>query len=84
MTRVLADPARHAPAGGVLSVDEAGMVGTRQLAHLNDITHAMHCKVVPVGDPAQLPKMEAGGLFEALTRRPEAITLSGHHRQVDA
>lgn len=28
--------------------------------------------------------MEAGGLFEALTRRTDAVTLTGHHRQVEA
>lgn len=83
LARLLADPARHVPAGGVLLLDGAGMVGTRQLAHVNEITRAMHCKLVLVGDPAQLPEMEAGGLFEALTRGPDAITLTGHHRQVE-
>jgi len=36
---------------------------------------------VLVGDPSQLPELEAGGLFAALTRRPETIRLTGHHRQ---
>jgi conjugative relaxase-like TrwC/TraI family protein len=84
LARLLTDPARHVPAGGVLLLDEAGMVGTRQLARLTEITRAMGCKLVLVGDPAQLPEMEAGGLFEALTRGPDAITLTGHHRQVEA
>lgn len=84
LARLLADPARHVPAEGVLLLDEAGMVGTRQLARLNEVTRAMGCKLILVGDPAQLPEMEAGGLFEALTRRADAIILSGHHRQVEA
>lgn len=84
LARLLADPARHVPPAGVLLLDEAGMVGTRQLARLNEATCAMRCKLILVGDPAQLPEMEAGGLFEALTRLPNAIILTGHHRQVDA
>ncbi|PZS04544.1 MAG: hypothetical protein DLM56_05955 [Pseudonocardiales bacterium] len=67
----------------MLLLDEAGMVGTRQLARLIDLTHRLRCKLVLVGDPAQLPEMEAGGLFAALSRRDAAIHLEGHHRQVE-
>jgi conjugative relaxase-like TrwC/TraI family protein len=84
LARLLSEPARHIPAGGVLLLDEAGMVGTRQLARLTEITRAVGCKLVLVGDPAQLPEMEAGGLFDALTHRTDAIALTGHHRQVEA
>lgn len=68
------------PVGGVLVVDEAGMVGTRQLAGLIAATAAVRTKLVLVGDPHQLPEIEAGGLFAALART-DAITLAGNQRQ---
>ncbi len=48
-------------AGTVVVVDEAAMVGTRKLARL--LTHAEYAdaKVVLVGDPCQLPEIDAGG-----------------------
>ena len=36
-----------------------------------------------VGDPAQLPEIEAGGAFARLTREPGALHLEGHGRQTD-
>jgi conjugative relaxase-like TrwC/TraI family protein len=67
--------------GSVLVVDEAGMIGTRQLARLLDHTEAQRVKVVLVGDPRQLPEIDAGGLFRALTTRLAAIELSDNRRQ---
>jgi len=65
----------------VLVVDEAGMVGTRQLARL--LAHAQHAgaKVVAVGDVAQLPEIQAGGLFRSLVQRLGAIQLQANQRQ---
>src|SRR5690606_27665031 len=67
--------------GSVLLVDEAGMVGTRQLSRL--LTHAEHqnVKVVLVGDPRQLPEIDAGGLFGHLARRLDPIELTDNRRQ---
>src|SRR6266536_5438338 len=67
--------------GIVLLVDEAGMVGTRQLARL--LAHAQHAgaKVVAVGDIEQLPEIEAGGLFRSLVQRLGAIQLQANQRQ---
>lgn len=67
--------------GGVLVVDEAGMVGTRDLASLIAVTAAAGVKLVLVGDSAQLPEIEAGGLFAALLRALPAVVLSGNLRQ---
>lgn len=67
--------------GGVLVVDEAGMVGTRDLAALITVTGAAGVKLVLVGDPAQLPEIDAGGLFAALSRDLPAASLSGNLRQ---
>ncbi len=57
----------------VIVVDEAGMVGTRQLEAL--LTHAQQAgaKVVLVGDDKQLPEIAAGGAFRALKKQT-----SGH------
>ncbi len=67
--------------GSVLVVDEAGMIGTRQLARLLDHAETQQVKVVLVGDPRQLPEIDAGGLFRALTTRLPAIELTDNRRQ---
>jgi conjugative relaxase-like TrwC/TraI family protein len=61
--------------GSVLLVDEAGMVGSADLARL--IAHAEEAgaKLVLVGDPAQLGEIDAGGLFGGLVERAEPIVL---------
>ena len=67
--------------GSVLVVAEAGMVGTRQLARLLHHAEAQSVKVVLVGDPKQLPEINAGGLFRALATRLPAIELTDNRRQ---
>lgn len=67
--------------GQVLVVDETGMVGTRPLARLLDHAAEQHVKVVLVGDPGQLPELDAGGLFRALTHRLPAVELHDNRRQ---
>jgi conjugative relaxase-like TrwC/TraI family protein len=72
------------PAGGVLVVDEAAMLGTRQLDALHRIVvERGNGKLVLVGDDMQLPEIDAGGAFRALARRGEAIELSQVRRQRD-
>ena len=71
-------------AGTVLVVDEAGMAGTRQLARLLDHAAAAHTKVVLVGDPRQLPEIDAGGLLRGLGRRIPPIRLTENRRQHEA
>lgn len=61
-------PSPLAP-GSVLVVDEAGMVDTRTLARLLDHAEQLEVKVVLVGDPHQLPEIDAGGLFRTLATR---------------
>ena len=69
------------PAGGVLIVDEAGMVGTRTLHRLLSLADQTQTKLVLVGDPRQLPEIDAGGLFATLTTRLPASTLVANQRQ---
>jgi hypothetical protein len=67
--------------GGVLVVDEAGMVGTRTLHRLLTLAEHTGTKLVLVGDPRQLPEIDAGGLFATLAARLPAVTLTGNQRQ---
>lgn len=67
----------------IVVVDEAGMVGTRTLDRLHRATVAAGAKLVLVGDPEQLPEIEAGGAFRALTQRLDPIRLVENRRQVD-
>jgi ATP-dependent exoDNAse (exonuclease V) alpha subunit len=67
----------------VVVIDEAAMIGTRKLSRLIDHAGRAHAKVVLVGDHHQLPAIEAGGVFAALARRPDAIRLTENHRNRD-
>jgi len=67
----------------VLVVDEAAMVGTRQLAEIIDHTHKARAKLVLVGDPRQLPEINAGGTFSAISRRVRPVLLTENRRQHD-
>ncbi len=69
------------PAGGVLVVDEAGMLGTRHLAQLLEVTTRAGGKLVLVGDHRQLPELAAGGTFRALALALPAVTLTENRRQ---
>ncbi len=84
--RLLASADRDggALAADVLVVDEAGMIGTRQLGRLLDLAGAKRVKVVLVGDHRQLPEIGAGGAFAALAEELGAVTLVRNRRQVEA
>ena len=70
------------PDRSVLVVDEAAMVGTRQLARLLELAETSAAKVVLVGDHRQLPEIAAGGAFAALAQRLGPVTLRRNRRQV--
>jgi ATP-dependent exoDNAse (exonuclease V) alpha subunit len=70
------------PHGVVLVVDEAGMLGTRQLARLLTATSQARGKLVLVGDHGQLPELAAGGAFRGLARRMRPVLLRQNHRQI--
>ncbi len=67
--------------GDVLVVDEAGMLGTRLMAALVDEAARAEAKVILVGDPKQLPPVEAGGLFASLAERVPVVELVENRRQ---
>jgi ATP-dependent exoDNAse (exonuclease V) alpha subunit len=70
-------------ASDILVVDEAGMLGTRQLAALATDTARAGAKLILIGDPKQLSAIEAGGLFTALARRLPVVELTDNRRQDD-
>jgi len=65
----------------VLVVDEAGMVGSRQLARVLDHAETASAKVVLVGDPGQLQPIDAGGAFRLLVDNLGAPHLTDIQRQ---
>ena len=75
LERAEAAGAQALTARSVLLVDEAGMVGSADLARLLHHAAAAEAKLVLVGDPEQLGEIEAGGLFGALAERTEPIRL---------
>ena len=80
---LLHDAARSGglPPGCVLVIDEAGMAETRVLAPVLRLVEEAGGKAVLVGDPAQLPAVGAGGLYDALCERLGAVRLVENHRQ---
>lgn len=67
--------------GDVLVVDEAGMVGSRQMERVLGHAREAGAKVVLVGDPEQLQAIEAGAAFRALAERHGAAEISEVRRQ---
>src|SRR5581483_3185376 len=67
----------------VVVVDEAGMVGTRKLARVLDHADRARAKVVLIGDPRQLPEIDGGGAFAALTRSVGHVALATNRRQLE-
>ncbi|MEQ1515022.1 MAG: Ti-type conjugative transfer relaxase TraA [Usitatibacteraceae bacterium] len=67
----------------VLVIDEAGMVGTRQMERV--LSHAADAgaKVVLVGDPQQLQAIEAGAAFRSIHERHGGVEISEVRRQHD-
>ncbi|OIQ25163.1 MAG: hypothetical protein BM562_17495 [Alphaproteobacteria bacterium MedPE-SWcel] len=67
--------------GDVLVIDEAGMIGTRQLARVATKMHEIGAKLVLVGDPDQLQPIEAGTPFRQIVKTHGAARLTEIHRQ---
>ncbi len=65
----------------IVVVDEAAMVGTRKLLRLAEHTMVADAKLVLIGDPCQLPEIEAGGAFVGLRDRVTHTGLRHNRRQ---
>ncbi|MCP3736259.1 Ti-type conjugative transfer relaxase TraA [Sphingomonas sp. RP10(2022)] len=65
----------------VLVLDEAGMIGTRQMERVLGQARDAGAKVVMVGDPEQLQAIEAGAAFRSVTERHGAAEITEIRRQ---
>ena len=65
----------------VMVIDEAGMVGTRQMERVLARAADVGAKVVLVGDPQQLQAIEAGAAFRAIHERHGGVEITEVRRQ---
>ena len=65
----------------VLVIDEAGMIGTRQMERVLSEAERAGAKVVLVGDAEQLQAIEAGAAFRSLAERHGAAEINEVRRQ---
>ena len=65
----------------VLVVDEAGMIGTRQMERIVREVEKRGAKLVLVGDPEQLQAIEAGAAFRSITERYGHVEITDIRRQ---
>ncbi|MET3473076.1 Ti-type conjugative transfer relaxase TraA [Novosphingobium sp. 1529] len=65
----------------ILVIDEAGMIGTRQMERLVSEAEKQGAKVVLVGDPQQLQAIEAGASFRSIAERHGAVEITTIRRQ---
>jgi len=67
--------------GDVLVIDEAGMIGSRQMERVLSATNDAGAKVVLVGDPQQLQAIEAGAAFRSIAERHGHVEITEIRRQ---
>ncbi len=65
----------------ILVVDEAGIVGTRQMHEIIEHVSDAGAKVILVGDNEQLPPIEAGGAFRGIIEQTGYFELATIQRQ---
>lgn len=68
----------------VLVIDEAGMVGSRQMQQVVSAARLGGAKIVLVGDPEQLQSIEAGAAFRAVAERLGTASIEEVRRQREA
>ncbi len=68
----------------IVVVDEAAMVGTKQLSNLIKHISAAGSKLVLVGDAKQLQSIQAGGAFGAIARKLGEVQLTENRRQEES
>jgi Ti-type conjugative transfer relaxase TraA len=65
----------------VLVIDEAGMIGSRQMERVVAEAEKRGAKVVLVGDPEQLQAIEAGAAFRSIAERHGSVEIADIRRQ---
>ena len=69
--------------GNVLVIDEAGMIGSRQMERVVTEAEKRGAKIVLVGDPEQLQAIEAGAAFRSIAERHGSVEITDIRRQRD-
>jgi Ti-type conjugative transfer relaxase TraA len=67
----------------VLVIDEAGMIGSRQMERVISEAEKRGAKVVLVGDPEQLQAIEAGAAFRSIAERHGGVEVTEVRRQYE-
>ena len=65
----------------VLVIDEAGMIGSRQMERVLSAANEVGAKVILVGDPQQLQAIEAGAAFRSIAERHGGVEITEIRRQ---
>ena len=78
------DPIDPLRAGDALIIDEAGMIGARDMAALLAAAEAVNAKVILVGDAQQLQSIDSGAAFRTLVENEGAARLETIRRQESA
>jgi ATP-dependent exoDNAse (exonuclease V) alpha subunit len=73
----------HLTKKDILVIDEAGMLGTRQMARVVDEAKSGGAKLVLIGDPQQLQAIEAGAAFRAIATKTNYLELTEVRRQLE-
>jgi Ti-type conjugative transfer relaxase TraA len=68
----------------VLVIDEAGMLGSRQMATILEAVQETNAKAVLIGDPEQLQAIEAGAAFRAIAEDVGYVSLTDIRRQLES
>lgn len=68
-------------ANDVLVIDEAGMVGTRQMERVLSAAKEAGAKMILVGDPQQLQAIEAGAAFRSIAEEHGSVEITEIRRQ---
>jgi len=68
-------------ANDVLVIDEAGMIGSRQMERVVGEAERRGAKVVLVGDPEQLQAIEAGAAFRSIAEAHGSVEITDIRRQ---
>jgi len=65
----------------ILVIDEAGMLGTRDISKLVSEAKEANAKIVMLGDPQQLQAIEAGAAFRGIVEREGCLKMGDVRRQ---
>lgn len=65
----------------VLVVDEAGLIGSRQMSRVMEEVHRAGAKIVLIGDHQQLQAIEAGAAFRGISEKTGYVELTEIRRQ---